>query len=159
MPTYRIAKKKPPCYNSRMKEKNEPYRQDVAFIDRNKKLADLRLFIDKRPAEILFIHSSKSSGKTTLLYKFLGLRETFTNLYEDFLKSFFRVETRGEKKESLTSNIKVGFFKINAFVERKILQKRADPFNVMKAELLAEYYPQGKSDSWGIKLYFKSIEK
>jgi hypothetical protein len=131
-----------------MKEKNEPYRQDVAFIDRNKELADLRLFVDKRPAEILFIHGPKSSGKTTLLYKFLeqiqqeqkldikfiDLRKTFTNVYEDFFKVFFQVETQGEKKESRASNINIGFFKIDASVEKKILEKRADPFKVMEAE-------------------------
>ncbi|MCX6583582.1 MAG: ATP-binding protein [Candidatus Aminicenantes bacterium] len=133
-----------------MKEKNEPYRQDVAFIDRDKELADLRLFVDKRPSEILFIHGPKSSGKTTLLYKFLGqiqkeqrldvkfmdLRETFTNVYDDFLKTFFRIEIQGEKKESRASNINIGFFKIDASVEKKILEKRADPFKVMKAEFL-----------------------
>ena len=133
-----------------MKEENEPYRQDVAFINRQKELTDLRLFIDKRPSEILFIHGPKSSGKTTLLYKFLeqiqkeqklnvkflDLRKTFTNVYEDFLKTFFRVETKGEKKETLSSNINAGFFKIDATVEKKILEKRADPFKVMEAELL-----------------------
>jgi AAA+ ATPase superfamily predicted ATPase len=54
-----------------MKEEKEPYRQDVAFINRQKELIDLRVFIVKRPSEILFIHGPKSSGKTTLLYKFL----------------------------------------------------------------------------------------
>ncbi|MDQ1352699.1 MAG: family ATPase [Acidobacteriota bacterium] len=44
-----------------MKEKNKPYRQDVAFINRNKELADLKLFIDMRPSEILFIHGPNSS--------------------------------------------------------------------------------------------------
>ncbi|MCU0290135.1 MAG: ATP-binding protein [Acidobacteria bacterium] len=133
-----------------MKEKNKPYRQDVAFIDRNKELADLNLFIDKRPSEILFIHGPKSSGKTTLLYKFLeqvqkkqklnvkfiDLRKTFTNVYEDFFKIFFQVETQGEKKESRATNINIGFFKIDASVEKKIREKRADPFKVMEAEFL-----------------------
>ncbi|MDQ1353792.1 MAG: family ATPase [Acidobacteriota bacterium] len=44
-----------------MKEKNKPYRHDVAFINRNKEMADLKFFIDKRPAEILFIYGLKSS--------------------------------------------------------------------------------------------------
>jgi len=126
------------------------YRQLVAFINRESELRDLRTFINKEPSEILFLHGPKSSGKTTLLYKFfaqiqkkqkldvkfLDLRETFTNVYEDFLKTFFRVETRGEKKATLASNINIGFFKIDAAVEKKILEKRADPFKVMKAELL-----------------------
>jgi AAA+ ATPase superfamily predicted ATPase len=51
---------------------NEPeYRQEVAFINRQKELTYLKHFIDKKPSEILFIHGPKSSGKTTLLYKFL----------------------------------------------------------------------------------------
>ena len=133
-----------------MEEEKELYRQDVAFINRQKELTDLRLFIDKRPAEILFIHGPKSSGKTTLLYKFfeqiqneqklnvkfLDLRKTFTNVYDDFLKTFFQVEKKGEKKETLSSNINIGVFKIDASVEKKILEKRADPFKVMEAELL-----------------------
>ncbi|MGD2087144.1 MAG: ATP-binding protein [Candidatus Aminicenantes bacterium] len=126
------------------------YRQYVAFINREDELKDLRTFIDKEPSEILFIHGPKSSGKTTLLYKFfeqipkeqkldvkfLDLRETFTSGYEDFIKTFFQVETPGEKKEKLATNINVGFFKIDASVEKKILEKRADPFKVMKAEFL-----------------------
>ena len=126
------------------------YRKYAAFIDRQTELQHLRNYIDEEPESILFIHGPKSSGKTTLLYKFLeqiqkeqklnvkflDLRETFTNVYEDFLKTFFRVETQGEKKKSLTSNINIGFFKIDAALEKKILGKRADPFKVMKAELL-----------------------
>jgi len=145
-----IEKKLPGDYNFSMKKHEMQYRKDVAFINREKDLAFLKGCLNERPESILFIHGPKSSGKTTLLYKFLeqtqehqklavkflDLRETFTNVYEDFLKSFFRVETRGEKKESLTSNINIGFFKIDASVERKILEKRADPFKVMKAELL-----------------------
>jgi AAA+ ATPase superfamily predicted ATPase len=126
------------------------YRQWVAFINRKTELNDLRNFIDKEPSEILFIHGPKSSGKTTLLYKFfeqmekeqkldvkfLNLRKTVTNVYEDFLKAFFSVETSGEKKETLTSNINTGIFKIDAAIEKKIFEKRADPFKVMEAELI-----------------------
>jgi AAA+ ATPase superfamily predicted ATPase len=133
-----------------MKKKELQYRQDVAFINREKELSDLKTFVNKRPSEILFVHGPKSSGKTTLLYKsleqiqkeqkldikYIDLRETFTNVYEDFLKTFFQVKTEGEKKEKLDSNINIGFFKINASVEKKILEKRVDPFKVMKAEFL-----------------------
>ncbi|MGD2087143.1 MAG: ATP-binding protein [Candidatus Aminicenantes bacterium] len=126
------------------------YKKDVAFINREQDLKYLQDYIDIRPESILFIHGPKSSGKTTLLYKFfeqipkeqkldvkfLDLRETFTSGYEDFIKTFFQVETRGEKKEKLASNINVGFFKIDTSVEKKILEKRADPFKVMKAEFL-----------------------
>ena len=133
-----------------MDKNNLEYRKDVAFINRDRELKYLHDYIDIRPESILFLHGPKSSGKTTLLYKFfekiqkeqkldvkfLDLREIFTNVYEDFLKTFFRVETKGEKKESLSSNINIGVFKIDAAVEKKILEKRADPFKVMKAELL-----------------------
>jgi predicted AAA+ superfamily ATPase len=81
-----------------MKENNLQYRQDVAFINRDKYLRDLQLFLDKRPSEIIFIHGPKSSGKTTLLYKFLeqakkeqkldvkflNLREIFAEFTDDF---------------------------------------------------------------------------
>jgi AAA+ ATPase superfamily predicted ATPase len=138
-------------YNKSMKSNELHYRKDVAFINRENELAFLKGYLDERPESILFIHGPKSSGKTTLLYKFLedirkeqrldvkfmDLRETFTDVYEDFLKTLFRVETKGEKKEKLESNINIGFFKINASVEKEILKKRADPFKVMKAEFLA----------------------
>ena len=133
-----------------MKKNELQYRKDVAFINREQELSFLKGRLNERPESILFIHGPKSSGKTTLLYKFLeqtqkeqkldvkfmDLREAFTNVYEDFLKAFFQVETKGEKKETLSSNINIGFFKIDASVEKKILEKRADPFKVMKAEFL-----------------------
>jgi AAA+ ATPase superfamily predicted ATPase len=127
------------------------YRKDVAFINREQELKYLRDYIDIRPESILFLHGPKSSGKTTLLYKFLeqiqkeqkldvkfvNLRETFTYVYEDFLKTFFQVERKGEKKAMVQSDIDVGFFKISSSIEKKILEKRADPFKVMKAEFLS----------------------
>jgi len=133
-----------------MKKNELEYLKYPAFINREMELGYLRDYINISPESILFIHGPKSSGKTTLLYKFLeqiqkeqkldikflDLRKTFTNVYEDFLKAFFQVETKGEKKETLTSNINIGFFKIDAAVEKKILEKRADPFKVMEAELL-----------------------
>jgi AAA+ ATPase superfamily predicted ATPase len=124
------------------------YKKDVAFINREKELNYLREYINIRPESILFIHGPKSSGKTTLLYKFfeqirkeqkldvkfVNLRETFTHVYEDFLKTFFQVEQKGEKTANLESDINVGFFKISSSIEKKILEKRVDPFKVMKAE-------------------------
>ncbi|MCX6582986.1 MAG: ATP-binding protein [Candidatus Aminicenantes bacterium] len=134
-----------------MIKNNLEFRKDVAFINRQRELSYLAEYINIRPESILFLHGPKSSGKTTLLYrffqqlekeqhldvKFLNLRETFTNVYEDFLKSFFHVEGKGEKKEKLTSDINIGFFKISSTVEKQILEKRADPFKVMKSEFLA----------------------
>ena len=127
------------------------YGKDAAFVNREKEMKYLDTYINIRPESILFLHGPKSSGKTTLLYrffeqiekeqkldvKFLNLRETFTNVYEDFLKTFFRVEGKGDKKEKLSSDINIGFFKISSAVEKQILEKRADPFKIMKAEFVA----------------------
>ncbi len=124
------------------------YRKKAAFINRKNELNFLRECINIQPESILFLHGPKSSGKTTLLYKFfdqirkeqkldvkfLNLRETFTDVYEDFLKTFFQVERKGEKKATVQSDIDVGFFKISSSIEKKILEKRVDPFKVMKAE-------------------------
>ncbi|MCX6579398.1 MAG: ATP-binding protein [Candidatus Aminicenantes bacterium] len=95
-----------------MKTNKPVLRKDVAFINRQKELAFLGEYIGEKPESILFLHGPKSSGKTTLLYKFLeqagkkqdldikflNLRETLTNVYEDFLKAFFNVQGEGEKK-------------------------------------------------------------
>lgn len=130
------------------------YKQKVAFINRENELTDLITFIDKEPAEILFIHGPKSSGKTTLLYKFLDktgkeqkLDVKFLNLrkiykdnvnYKDFIKVFFNVEDKDkkEKKEKLSAAVNVGFFKINSEIELKIQQGKADPFKVMENEFI-----------------------
>jgi AAA+ ATPase superfamily predicted ATPase len=138
-----------------MNENNLEYRQDVAFINREKELRDLQLFVDKRPSEILFIHGPKSSGKTTLLYKFiehaqkeqkldvkfLNLREIFAEFtddfnYRDFLQILFDVDNKSEKKGKLTAGINVGFFKIDSEIEKKMKQGRVDPFKVIKKEFI-----------------------
>jgi AAA+ ATPase superfamily predicted ATPase len=137
-------------YNLSMNKNKLEYQKYPAFINRENELRYLRKYINIAPESILFIHGPKSSGKTTLLYKFLeqtqkeqkidvkfmDLRETFTDVYEDFIKAFFHVEKKGEKKETLATTINIGFFKIDAAVEKKILAKRVDPFKVMKAEFL-----------------------
>ena len=129
------------------------YKQYVAFVNRQDELRDLRGFVDQEPNEILFLHGPKSSGKTTLLYKFLdqaekqqqldvkflNLRKVLIGNYKDFLRVFFNVEDNDgikEKSEKLASTISVGFFKIDPEVEKKILVGRADPFKVMENELI-----------------------
>ena len=126
------------------------YRKDVAFINREQELKYLRDYIDIRPESILFLHGPKSSGKTTLLYKFLeqiqkeqkldvkfvNLRETFTNVYEDFLKTFFQVERKGEKKAMVQSDIDVGFFKISSSIEKKNPGKTCRPFQGHESRIL-----------------------
>jgi len=131
------------------------YRKDVAFIDREKELAFLKDWINERPESLLFLHGPKSSGKTTLLYKFLeqmgkeqeldikflNLRKIYTNFsgnydFKDFLNIFFNVEDKGEKKEKLSAGINVGFFKIDSEIEKKMQQGKVDPFKVMEREFL-----------------------
>ena len=82
------------------------YRKDVAFINREKELRYLDEYINIRPESILFLHGPKSSGKTTLLYKFfdqiekkqkldvkfLNLRKRFVPNYKDFLRIFFGMD-------------------------------------------------------------------
>lgn len=128
----------------------------MAFINRQTELRDLRTFIDKEPCEILFLHGPKSSGKTTLLYrfleqvereqkldvKFLNLRKIFTEFsedynYKDFLSVFFNVgDDKGEKKEKVSAGVNVGVFKINAEIEKKMKQGKVDPFKVMEKEFI-----------------------
>ncbi len=131
------------------------YRQYAAFINRQTELRELRDFIHKEPAEILFLHGPKSSGKTTLLYKFLeqaekeekldikflNLRKTFTEFddnynYKDFINLFFDVDDKGEQKGTFSAGINVGFFKINSEIENRMKQGKVDPFKVMEKELI-----------------------
>ena len=126
------------------------YKQDVAFIDREKELAYLASFIDKRPNEILFLHGPKSSGKTTLLYrffdkvqkeqrldvKFVNLREILIVDYKDFLKVFFGIDygqSKEDVKEIREYDLKV--FKVKVEVLKGLEASEIDPFSVMKQEL------------------------
>lgn len=94
------------------------YRQEVAFVSREKEWKYLKGFINKRPSEILFIHGPKSSGKTTLLYKFfeevgkeqnldvkfLNLRRVLISDYKDFIRDFFNFKIM--ENEFITLNKK-----------------------------------------------------
>gem|GEM_PF-315281 len=151
----KVEKKSFWYYNLTMEKNKSRYRKYAAFINRQKELNDLKAYINEEPESILFIHGPKSSGKTTLLYKFLeqlekeqkldvkfmNLRKTFTEFtdnynYKDFLSVFFNVDDRGEKKEKFATGINVGFFKINSEIEEKIQQGKVDPFKVMEKEFI-----------------------
>jgi AAA+ ATPase superfamily predicted ATPase len=131
------------------------YVQYAAFINRETELEELGVFIHKEPCEILFIHGPKSSGKTTLLYKFfeqvgkeqkldvkfLNLRKILTEFednynYRDFLNVFFGVDDKKEKTGKFSGEISVGFFKINSEIEKKIKKGQVDPFKVMEQEFI-----------------------
>jgi AAA+ ATPase superfamily predicted ATPase len=129
--------------------------QYAAFINRETELEELGVFILKEPSEILFIHGPKSSGKTTLLYKFfeqvgkeqkldvkfLNLRKILTEFednynYRDFLNVFFGVDDKKEKTGKFSGEISVGFFKINSEIEKKMKKGQVDPFKVMEQEFI-----------------------
>lgn len=136
------------------KDKPE-FKKEVAFINREKELTYLRDYINIRPESILFLHGPKSSGKTTLLYKFfdqipkeqkldvkfLNLRKTLTEFsddyhYKDFLNMFFDVDEKGDKTGKLSAGINVGFFKIDSEIEKKMKKGKIDPFKVMEREFI-----------------------
>jgi len=102
------------------------------------------------PNSILFLYGPKSSGKTTLMYRlfaqiekekgyeinFLNLREVFLTSYDDFIDAFFKSAEQGNgvKKGSRRQYSLFGLFKLDAFTERMLRQKKEDPFLVMKRE-------------------------
>jgi AAA+ ATPase superfamily predicted ATPase len=128
------------------------YRKDVAFINRQRELTYLGEYINMRPESILFLHGPKSSGKTTLLYKFfeqmekqqklevkfLNLREKLINNYKDFIRIFFGVDyskTRADIKEKREYNL-FKFFKLSVEEFKGMESGELDPFEIMKKELI-----------------------
>lgn len=126
------------------------YTKDVAFINREPELRFLSEFLKERPESILFIYGPKSGGKTSLLYRLtdivncekkyvlkpLNLRETWIGSYKDFIKAFFNVTEETNIKTKSKYEISAGVFKINREVEQKLLKAEADPFKVMKQDLM-----------------------
>jgi uncharacterized protein len=130
-----------------MKE-NDDYRQDVAFINRKKELDFLNQFVAKKPNEILFLYGPKSSGKTTLLYKFieeiksekveikfLNLRQVLIDTYKDFINVFFTVEKTFSKAKKYLANASAGIFHIDEELAKRLILVQADPFIVMRNQL------------------------
>jgi len=130
---------------------NFDYNQYVAFINREKELEYLKDYINKEPAEILFLHGPKSSGKTTLLYKFLeemekkqkldvkflNLRKVLIANYSDFIRIFFGMDysrTKEDVKEKREYDFK--FFKLSVEVLKGMENGELDPFIVMEKEFL-----------------------
>ncbi|MCK4762938.1 MAG: hypothetical protein KAW12_12145 [Candidatus Aminicenantes bacterium] len=137
---------------TKKKEKDIAYRLDTAFINREKELRFLRNFVDARPFEILFLHGPKSSGKTTLLYKFfagiekeqkidvkfLNLREKLIGNYKDFIRIFFGstpLQSKDDIKETREYGI-FNFFKLSVEVLKGVENGQLDPFEMMKREFV-----------------------
>ena len=134
-----------------MKAKSK-YQKDVAFINRQKELSYLEKYINERPESILFIHGPKSSGKTTLLYKFfektgkeqkldvkfLNLRETWIGNYKDFIRIFFGIADKSPQKDvKETREYGVfNFFKLSVEVLKRMEKGELDPFQIMKREFI-----------------------
>ncbi len=126
------------------------FKIDVAFVNREREMAELQNYLEGRPNSILFLYGPKSSGKTTLMYRlfdeiaeekdyeinFLNLREVFLTSYDDFIDAFFKsTETDNGLKTGIKQQYSLfGFFKLDAFTERMLKKKQEDPFLIMKRE-------------------------
>jgi AAA+ ATPase superfamily predicted ATPase len=128
------------------------YDQYSAFINRETELNRLRKFVNKEPSEMLFLHGPKSSGKTTLLYKFfdqiqkeqkmdvkfLNLREKLIGNYKDFIRIFFGIDysrSKEDVKEKREYNL-FKFFKLSVEVLKGLERGELDPFEIMKREFI-----------------------
>lgn len=128
-----------------MQYKNEP-----AFINRQEEINHLSNWIAERPKHILFLYGPKSSGKTTLIYKFIernlnkdqrfsvklfNLRKVLIVNYADFLQRFFQIEEPVEKDASQTRQYDLKVFKLTVETHQKIKDRELDPFDVMENQL------------------------
>jgi len=126
------------------------YTNEPAFINRQQETAFLASWVAERPKSLLFIYGPKSSGKTTLLYRFIkgnlgnpayaikhfNLREILIARYQDFIRAFFEHDyskEKGDVKERREYNLQV--FKLSVEVLKGLDNHELDPFVVMKQEL------------------------
>ena len=122
-----------------------------AFFNRQSELDYLREWINQEPNEILFIYGPKSSGKTTLLMKFIdmhlnnkhynikhfNLREMLISNYIDFIQAFFEIDyskDSPEIKQKTQYSLKV--FRLSREIKKSLENRTLDPFHVMKKELI-----------------------
>jgi hypothetical protein len=121
-----------------------------AFINRTNELDYLKHWIGIEPDHILFVYGPKSSGKTTILAKFIekhlnnkffdikhfNLREILIHTYSDFIGAFFEIDySKSPKgvKQKREYNLKL--FKLSKEIITNLENKSLDPFVVMKKEL------------------------
>jgi hypothetical protein len=132
------------------KKKSIVFTDKDAFINRKKELNDLMHWINRKPNEILFIYGPKSSGKTTLLMKFIelnlndkdynikhfNLRKVLIANYIDFIQAFFEVDYSTSPKEvKQRSEYSLKVFKLSKEIKQSLEKKILDPFVVMEIEL------------------------
>ncbi|HBG06060.1 MAG: hypothetical protein A2075_04270 [Geobacteraceae bacterium GWC2_58_44] len=121
------------------------------FLNREQEMRFLQSWVAEEPKNILFIYGPKSSGKTTLIYRFLqenlssaeydikhfNLREIFLAQYQDFIRAFFEHDyskEKGDVREKREYDLKV--FKLTVEALKGLEAKELDPFVVMKKELV-----------------------
>ena len=99
----------------------QPFIKEPAFVNREDELAYLETWISAKPENILFLYGPKSSGKTTLIYRFIdqnlsndrydikhfNLRKLLLVNYEIFLQAFFEIKERDQVKETRQCDLKV----------------------------------------------------
>ncbi len=125
----------------------KPFTKEPAFVNRENEIAYLQNWINAKPENILFLYGPKSSGKTTLIYRFIehnlsagqydikhfNLRELLLINYESFLRAFFEVKSSEQVKETRQYDLKV--FKLSVETIKGLESRMLDPFIVMKREL------------------------
>ncbi|MEA3477170.1 MAG: ATP-binding protein [Bacteroidota bacterium] len=131
-------------------KKSLEWTKEPAFINRKQELGYLEQWISEKPDNLLFIFGPKSSGKTTLLSKFINrnlsdsnydikhfnLREIFIGSYKHFIQTFFSLDyskAREDVKERRQYNLKV--FQLTVDTLKGLEERNLDPFMVMKKEL------------------------
>lgn len=136
--------------NFARKGKQVEWAKEPAFINRKQELYYLKQWISEKPDNLLFIVGPKSSGKTTLLVRFIeqnlpdskydvkhfNLREIFIVNYQHFIQTFFELDyskSKGDVKERRQYNLKV--FQLTVDTLKGLEEKSLDPFAVMKQEL------------------------
>jgi hypothetical protein len=138
-------------YNATMQKRKFRYRKRVTFINRLQEMKVLEDYLNEEPESMLFLHGPKSSGKTTLLYKFLekikkkqdldvkflNLREKLIANYKDFIRVFFGIDYSKSKdiKEKREYSL-FNFFKLSVEALKGVESGELDPFEVMKTELI-----------------------
>ena len=124
-----------------------PYTNVPPFINRAKEIHYLQSWIAEKPKNILFLYGPKSSGKTTLIYRFIeqnlsdgkydikhfNLRKLLLMNCESFLRAFFELNPSDQIKETRQYDLKV--FKLSVETIKGLESKDLDPFIVMKREL------------------------
>ena len=125
----------------------KPFTNVPPFINRAEEIHYLQSWIAEKPKNILFLYGPKSSGKTTLIYRFIeqdlsdgkydikhfNLRELLLINYESFLRAFFELKSSEQVKETRQYDLKV--FKLSVETLKGLESKELDPFIVMKREL------------------------